>query len=288
MLGAYVIVLLFFAYMFFMNSGGQRVEIILYKWINRKRIFAGTIKGIIKKRYKDNTEEMLNFKANKKSLWSHVPDNEFFLTNLKGIYTLHAVIDANNNISFIKPDDTIYQKEVKKFTEPLLDKNGKNIFDEVYILDENNELILEPMKENGKFVYDKETNEQIFIPKIEKKMKMHIKEKEIETPSSYDHIIESDRKLYYLNKKEEIRQKFKREESKSLWQTIAPIAMIGIIVIATVYLSYKHIKQIGDDFANERKSFLVQLANTIREDPSKINPLNNDKPENYGQEAGGG
>jgi hypothetical protein len=289
MIGAYLVVILGFAYMLFFKQTGKNINVVLYRWINRKRYFSGIIKGVIKKQFNDSLDEKLMFIAGKKKVWVNTPDSEYFITDTKGTLTIHCVIDPADNVSFIKPDHSTYNLKTIREQVPLLDSRGNKQYTEVYIKDDNGEPELEMVMEAGKPLLD-ENGDAIYRPKKGKKLLTKMIERKIEEPLVYDKQIASDRKLYYLNKKEEITRKFKREEQKTLWQQLAPMAMIGIIILSTTYLSYKHLKEIGTDISDKQQNFFQNLVEQVRTDTPTVEDVKakeeeKGKPPDYGEKV---
>ena len=285
MMGAYLIVVIFFAYTFFFKSKGKKCKIVLYQWINYKRVFYNIVDGVIRKRYSDSSNEQLCIKVFG-NVWTSIPDSKFFMTNMKGELVLHALIDIDKNVKFINHEDIVYREYNIQVQEKVLDSKGNPLTKEVYVSDEYGNIILEVAKDNKGNVITDSNGDTVYVA-VKKSMYItKIIDKKVTEPSSHDQIIESDIKLYYLNKKEENRQKFKRDEKKSLWQTIAPIALIGIIVLMTVYLSYKHMNnQLNEvnQVYKDTKPFLQKLVESATQNDEVVDDGN--KPTDYGKKV---
>lgn len=282
----YGAVIIFFIWKIFFAPKGQKVKIILYRWVNKKRIFDKVVIGIIRKRIKDSPEEQLFIKLGPRKIWQNIPDSINFMTDMKGKITIHGVIDSVNNISWIRPIDTIYKETVEKYQDPILDKDGKPKIKEVYVKDEiTGEIVTEPVLENGKQVMD-EQGRPLFKPKVENVPDTKTKERKVQKASPYDQVIENDVGLYYLNKKIEIREKFKREENKSLLEKAMPFAIAAVVILGVAYLSYQHLKEMNET-AEQRADAMLGVFNKIMENPTALNPMKRteQKDENIGQEV---
>lgn len=286
----YGIIGLAFIWLFYQNAQGLKVNLIVYEWRNKKRHFGGVIKGVMRKRYPDSIEKSIVFKYKKTKHVVNVPEERAFLSDMKGIYTLQVVVDQNGNVEFIMPTDEVY--ETKNVKVEIIERNEKGdiIYEDVYVQDPaTGEPMLERVKnKDGSDAFDKE-GFPLFQPIKERRPVKQIVYEKVEAPVAADRIIKSDRKLYYLNKKEEIRQKYKQEEKKNWLQQNAVLLILVFVTLLTIYFSYKHIQTITSDLKDTNTAFMDRLTKMIEQPQQITNLVNSDKnepkPEGYGEKV---
>lgn len=261
---------------------GRKIKIIMEKYINQKRIYFGEITGLAKKRFPESQDEQLFIPTSPK-IWTPLPGSEFFSTTKKGMLCLKAVIDSDDNVYWVKPDNTKYEEKTVEYQEPVLDENGQQTYITAYEKDEDGELILEPYIINGVHQKD-ENNEPIWQPKTVRKLNTVLKSRIETIPAFYERAIETDVKLYFLNKKLELREKFKKDDKWEKIKQIAIFSILAIVVLGVVYLSYKQVNETVLQERESRESFLVRWSNMMVDMESKKNNNDPNNPE-YGKQV---
>jgi len=264
------------------DKNSIRVNLFLDKRINGGRVYWKNLKCEVKKHPKSKEKKLFINKLEK--LWLEIPDSRFFSHDIKGNLILRGIHESEGQINWVLPEKTSYEeKEVKKEV-PVLDKNGELVYEEKFVLDSNGEKIVIE-KESGNKVLKSE-DEKFYIlynDKNEEIKKIPVKDEEKYTfdyktekvqnfetkvvkelvAVSKEVAIQSDVKMYFLNKNAELNERFKNKDQNELLKMALTLGAIAIIVIASVYMTYKHQKEIAVEFGDEMKEGNHMLVNAI-------------------------
>jgi len=243
-----------------LSDSKNKIKIVLEKKINNSRVFYKIVNGFIKVRDKDNGQKKLNIPSLK--YWGEIPDSRYFSHDMKGLPILKGVLEDQDMINWVINDNNIYVNKDVIAKIPLKDKNNKEIYETVEAKDsDGNPIIID--KETGykvmlsedktKYLFfnDKgdivETHEidekRTFIPKTEKVLKTKEETKVVRVISPHDQVIESDVKLYFMNKSQELRQKYKKKDQNEWLKQAAALTVMLLMCLAAMYMSYKFMSE---------------------------------------------
>jgi len=292
MIGMYAVVIIFFVYKIFLqkmfgNKGGKSVLIHLYNYVNGEPIFDRTIKGYIKKRFSDESDEQLLLPL-KPKLWTAIPDSKYCRISNKGQKLYSLCLDGEDNFYWMYLEKTKMREITETYKVPVVDDKGNEQYEDAYERDSEGEVVYEQIKENGEPVM--QDGEPVYEPKIVKQIVTKTKEITKHVPALYEQIIEANVKLYYLNKKQELREKYKVEQKKSRFEVVAPMAILAVVLIVTFYMSFNHLKGLSED-NKETTSFLQKMVEDMSSNPPQIGggkDSSDAKPANYGKKEEGG
>jgi hypothetical protein len=280
----YAIVIILMFLIWFFKPVGRKMPVRLFRYINGTRYYWKTVTARIRKRNKEFDEEMLfvplggNLKA-----WTDLPSDKCYIPDSKGHLILDYVVDPFNDLHPIEHEPLLSEYQDRQYKEKIFDKDNKPVMETVYIRDENNELVLEPKLDlNGNQMMDSE-GKPIFKPKTEQVQKTRILTRQERIVIGKDLLtVTSDRNWLQI-KMIENREKWKLEKKEGFWSKYGGLAIVAVLIIATCYMSYQHIKQIDDTAQAKQIEFMDKFTKTLVENPSAFNPLS--KPQ-QGAKAG--
>jgi len=218
---------------------------------------------------------------------------------------LKGVHDGQGFIHWVMPDDTTYVEREVSIDEIQKDSLGKIVYEEHSAKDEKGEnividketgytvLLQEDEKEylllddKGKTMKKVSVNSKTdFIYKVEKKPKTIEKKKWIREPSPREVVLESDVKLYFMNKNQELRERFKEKDTNAWKKQAVTLGILAMVIIMVAYMTYKHQQNITLTVAGEMEEASAKYLEFFK----KVTKQNPDKetPEDYGKKIDGG
>lgn len=283
------------------GAGTKSVRVFLDHLINNVRVFDKEYAGKIKKKEKDDREQKL-FIAKLSNFWGQIPDPKFFSHDKRGNLILRGVHDGQGFINWIVSDSTVFIENEKIISEPVLNEEGKPIYDDIEVKDDNgNNIIIDKatglrvMLDDDEKHYDlidKKGKVKFRIPidqkreyvvKTEKVAKMLQKKEYVREPSPREQVLESDVKLYFINKSQELEQRFKKKDENAWIKQAVAIGMVVMLILVVGWMSYKHIEKNIEITAGKMETTADKYINFFE----KTTGLNKEKDENFGKPVDG-